>query len=85
VGFHGLGFSFKGREILEAYLGLTKVLPVFFVVVGGGALTVGRFTAACAGTANATMRMPLASTDGERKKLNITPIYKADLDSQPNY
>jgi hypothetical protein len=61
----------KGREILEAYLGLTKVLPVFFVIVGGGALTPGRLTAACAGTANATTRMPLAITHGDRKKLNI--------------
>lgn len=51
-----------GREILEAYLGLTKVLPVFFVVVGGGALMVVRLTAASAGTANATARMPMLIT-----------------------
>lgn len=62
----------KGREILEAYLGLTKVLPVFFVVVGGGALTVVRLSAASAGTANATTRMPMLITTGARNKMNIT-------------
>jgi hypothetical protein len=62
----------KACEILEAYLGLTKVLLVFVVVVGGGVLTVVRLTAACAGTANATTRMPLAITHGDRKKLRIT-------------
>jgi hypothetical protein len=61
----------KACEILEAYLGLTKVLAVLFVIVGGGVLTVVRLTAACAGTANATTRMPLAITHGDRKKLNI--------------
>ncbi len=48
---------------MEAYLGLTKVLPVFFVTVGGGALTVVRLTAASAGTANAHLNTQNLSTD----------------------
>jgi len=53
-------------EILEAYLGLTKVLLVFFVMVGGGAVTLVRLLAACAGNANATTRIPLPITNEER-------------------